>query len=198
MTTFRSRAFGLIAELKYIFINSLFNFVSSTYVSNLGDTHPKVVAALCWRFNLRNVAEVGVADGALSNYLLTTIPTLYLYGVDIESNECIWAVYEHFSDRAVFVERDSVDAAQSLANGFFDLVFIDADHTYDSVLKDIRAWAPKVRPGGILAGHDYGWEFPGVVRAVQEFAVATGWRLLTSNGNVWFLKSEVAPQRRIY
>jgi hypothetical protein len=59
-----------------------------------------------------------------------------------------------------------------------DLVFIDADHTYEEVRKDLR-WARHVRPGGILCGHDYG-VFPGVNRAVDEsFDVDV-------IGNVWW------------
>ena len=169
-----------------MFIDSFVNLVSSSYTSNLGTHSGEVLEALCLRDDIRTVVEVGVSDGKLSNYLLAQIPTLYLYGVDIESNECIRAVYDNFSNRSVFFERDSVEVAQFLANGMFDLVFVDADHTYDAVVRDLRAWAPKVRPGGIFAGHDYGWEFPGVVRAVQEFALATGWRLQTSASNVWW------------
>jgi predicted O-methyltransferase YrrM len=48
-----------------------------------------------------------------------------------------------------------------------DLVYIDADHFYEAVQADIRLWTPKVRPGGILAGHDFG-VFPGVGKAVHE------------------------------
>lgn len=48
-----------------------------------------------------------------------------------------------------------------------DFVFIDADHVYESVLKDLRAWYPKVKRGGILSGHDFNWV--GVERAVKEF-----------------------------
>ena len=39
-------------------------------------------------------------------------------------------------------------------NGVFDLVFIDADHEEEAVLADINMWEPRLRPGGILAGHD--------------------------------------------
>lgn len=48
-----------------------------------------------------------------------------------------------------------------------DLVFIDANHDYESVLEDIEIWYPKVKRGGILVGHDYG-VFEGVTRAVDE------------------------------
>jgi len=48
----------------------------------------------------------------------------------------------------------SEQAAQHFADGSLDFVFIDASHDYQSVVKDIRAWKPKVRKGGMLAGHD--------------------------------------------
>jgi hypothetical protein len=48
-----------------------------------------------------------------------------------------------------------------------ELIFIDADHRYESVLADIKAWTPHVVPGGILCGHDFGY-FPAVERAVRE------------------------------
>ena len=61
----------------------------------------------------------------------------------------------------------SVRAAAVFADGSLDLVFIDADHSFAAVREDLRAWWPKVRPGGLLAGHDYAW--PGVASAVHEF-----------------------------
>ena len=50
---------------------------------------------------------------------------------------------------------------------YFDMVFIDADHTDDAVKKDITLWKPLVRKGGILSGHDYGI-IPEVTKAVDE------------------------------
>jgi hypothetical protein len=48
-----------------------------------------------------------------------------------------------------------------------DIIFIDADHSYESVKEDILAWKRHVRDGGILCGHDFGI-FPGVDKAVTE------------------------------
>lgn len=45
-------------------------------------------------------------------------------------------------------------AASLMRDRWLDLVFIDGDHSYTSTLADIIGWLPKVRPGGILAGHD--------------------------------------------
>lgn len=68
-----------------------------------------------------------------------------------------------------WIEKPSVQAAQGFADNELEAVFIDGDHSYDGVRADIAAWAPKVRSGGIIAGHDYTLEhFEGVVRAVTE------------------------------
>lgn len=60
----------------------------------------------------------------------------------------------------------SVLAAAEHDDASLDFVFIDADHAYRSVKADLSAWLPKVKPGGVLAGHD--WPMPSVKRAVRE------------------------------
>lgn len=92
-----------------------------------------------------------------------------------------------YRPRLAIFPMSSVEAADWVADASLDLVFIDADHTYKSVSADIRAWLPKVRPGGILAGHDYSSFFPGVVQAVRELAQDTGWQLHLSTESLWWL-----------
>ena len=55
------------------------------------------------------------------------------------------------------IRKDSSLAAADYADNSVDFVFVDADHSYEGVRKDIIAWFPKVKEGGILAGHDYAW-----------------------------------------
>lgn len=62
----------------------------------------------------------------------------------------------------------SVEAAKRFKDGTIDFVFIDSDHSYESVKEDLEAWWPKVKVGGALGGHDYHPSF-GVIRAVDEF-----------------------------
>lgn len=51
-----------------------------------------------------------------------------------------------------------------------DYLYIDADHSYEGVMADLRAWVPHVRPGGLLLGDDYGSTmYPGVAEAWDEY-----------------------------
>ncbi len=76
------------------------------------------------------------------------------------------------ANRIELIEKSSVEAADLFADKSLEFVFIDADHVYESVRADILAWMPKVKSGGILAGHDIGQEanrpHVGVYQAVNE------------------------------
>jgi hypothetical protein len=65
------------------------------------------------------------------------------------------------------IRMDSAEAAGLYEDGSLDFVFIDADHSYEGVKRDIIAWLPKVKNGGVLAGHDYGWA-PPIRQAVDD------------------------------
>lgn len=66
------------------------------------------------------------------------------------------------------IRKDSSTAAADYPDKSIDFVFIDADHTYEGVKRDLAAWYPKMKVGGIFAGHDYGWT-PHIRQAVSEF-----------------------------
>jgi len=66
------------------------------------------------------------------------------------------------------IRGDSVETASTYKDDSLDFVFIDGDHRYEFVKADIEAWVPKVKSGGIIAGHDYGW-CTDVRKAVHEF-----------------------------
>lgn len=79
-----------------------------------------------------------------------------------------------FGGRSEIWRTTSVEAAARVEDGSLDFVYVDARHDRESVLEDLEAWYPKLRPGGIFAGHDYvDGSFPngefGVRGAVDEF-----------------------------
>ncbi len=65
------------------------------------------------------------------------------------------------------IRMDSVAAAETYANGSLDFVFIDGDHSYEGVRRDILAYLPKMKHNSIISGHDYAWHEP-IQRAVKE------------------------------
>lgn len=144
-------------------------------------------------------AEVGVRVGRYSELLLSRWPGR-LISIDpwleapldeyADRNNVPQQIQEEYLQRtqerlARFGERSeiwrttSVDAAARIEDAQLDFVYIDARHDYESVREDLVAWLPKVRPGGLLAGHDYvdgvrnGTVFE-VRRAVDEFFRSLG------------------------
>jgi predicted O-methyltransferase YrrM len=75
---------------------------------------------------------------------------------------------EPVKDKINIVKGISWEAASNYADNSLDFVFIDAGHDYESVKKDLTAWFPKIKPNGIIAGHDYHFDC-GVYPAVNEF-----------------------------
>ncbi len=135
-------------------------------------------------------AEIGVNDGITSQNLLhyLDIKNLYLidpwipYGLDNPSagTTCITdaeaqAHYQttlqrcQFAGEKVIICRAfSQQAAETIPDKELDFVFIDGDHSYEEVKKDLNLWWPKVKIGGIFSGHDF--SHGDVNKALVEFA----------------------------
>lgn len=139
--------------------------------------------------NISLGAEVGIAFGGMSLSLLQALPNLSLLGVDpyvpYDDNDvmslsesqmdaiCSWTVRRvqaAHPGRWKFDRRPSLDVAASVPDEWLEFVFLDGDHRYEAITKDIRAWLPKVRKGGLICGHDFTPGWPGVMQAVQEAA----------------------------
>jgi Methyltransferase domain len=71
------------------------------------------------------------------------------------------------SEKAVILEEDTSTAVKKIDDGELDFVFLDAYNSYDQAAREIREWYPKVKSGGIIAGHDW-WSFE-IQRAIKEF-----------------------------
>lgn len=152
-------------------------------------------------------AEIGVAFGGHAESLLK-IPTLEkLYGVDpylhmenyndpmnlpqLEFDQLYQYTLDRlssFAEKYRHIRKPSIDAVNDIV-GQIDFVYIDADHSFQGVLRDLTVWFPKVTKGGIIGGHDYGHpNFPGVKRAVDEFFDRFGWAVHTEGEGVWWVE----------
>ena len=128
-------------------------------------------------------AEIGVWIGENAQDMLTIDKEMELYAIDAYTNigitddtsqgssdEVKAKAYNRlsvFGDRVKFVYKQSEDAYKDYSDEFFDYVYIDGDHAYKSIKRDIELWYPKVKVGGILAGHDIIMD--SVKTAVEEF-----------------------------
>lgn len=187
---------------------------------NTGDSHliVDVVREAIGNVRMGGV-EVGVYRGETSKKLLEAFPELKLSMVDrwsppMNEKDMPWLMSgdscarltedEHlanyrfaidstieYQDRRIVFGMDSVRAAQAFRFRSQDFVFLDDDHSYEGVMASIRAWWPKVRIGGILAGHDYNHPRNnrnafGVNRAVDGFAEETD-TIVNTKGSVWWI-----------
>ena len=78
----------------------------------------------------------------------------------------------------------STDAADDFEDDYFDWIYIDTTHSYDTTREELVKYAPKIKHDGIIAGHDYtmgSWHSLnryGVIEAVHEFCVKYEWELV--------------------
>lgn len=129
------------------------------------------------------IAEIGSFAGASAEMILNQLNgTGFLLCVDSWDKEYYngqWnmAEVESCFDRLKSNRNmhkmvgQSVPAAKWLlehSNIRYDVVYIDADHSYEAVMADITNWSKLLKPGGIVAGHDFAHSWPGVTQAVME------------------------------
>lgn len=170
-------------------------------------------------FKVKKIAEIGVFKGYNLSYLIKCNPELAI-AIDIWKS----CDYYHFWDDGVFhkhyttvlqlalrnrcilpIRMDGIEASKLFPDNHFDFIYIDAQHDYESAVKNIAAWLPKVKKGWFLGGHDYydgPWEVNeggisvmidvGVKRAVDEVVKDKKLKLVTCGNKdrtlSWILK----------
>jgi hypothetical protein len=95
-----------------------------------------------------------------------------------------------YGDRSSVWRTSSEEGSARISPYSLDMVYLDARHDYASVKQDLALWYPLIRPGGILAGHDYrDGEFPegafGVKSAVDDFCAEHDCQVHTTFGEIW-------------
>jgi hypothetical protein len=110
-----------------------------------------------------------------------------LYNIFLENMKPVESYY-------TAIRSKSVDASKLYSPQSLDFIFIDGDHSHDAVIQDILSWLPKVKSGGILAGHDYPTTH-GVKSAVDEIICKK--YLQTADTNVWYVEVNDANRTKI-
>ncbi len=164
----------------------------SRYLVELVKQHLPLESPICG-------AEVGVWKAETSRWLLSQCGNLSLTLIDqwspepfkIDRNKFsamakqnnrpdVWAAWERearanvaeFGERVRIVKQDFRAAAEAIEPASLDFVFLDAAHSYQDTMQQMLAYTLRVRPGGLVCVHDYGYPQPGyqvVSEAVDDF-----------------------------
>jgi hypothetical protein len=164
-------------------------------------------------------AEIGVWKGDFSAQMLEIVKPRKLHLIDpwllhnsdeyarakygrpmSKSQERMDEVHQSVLDRfaapieagVVEVHRaSSEDAAAAFEDGYFDWVYVDGNHTYDFVKRDLKLYFEKIKSGGLLGGDDYrsaGWWKDGVTRAVDDFVRSGRCELVLTKAEQFLLR----------
>ena len=151
-------------------------------------------------------AEVGVREGEYSEMILAGSNLSILYSIDswTEFNQKEYKDIANvsqklqdyrylktiirlmkFRNRSVCLRMKSEEAVKLFKDNSLDFIYLDANHSYKNCKLDITIWWPKLKKGGLFAGHDYlNGNLPagifGVKKAVDEFVGREKLKLFTT------------------
>ena len=189
----------------------------------------KFFPALIDSLNLKTGAEIGVDKGEFSCHILEKSSIERYYCIDtwqddfgsdhrpdaydpLGDNRLTIAkqnLSNHLAAKRVALMRmTSLEAAQKFPKESIDFCYIDGDHSLEGIYSDIKAWLPKVKIGGIIAGHDYkdgpdsgikgfdGKQLPYRIKTVvDDYCVRYGYSVNSVGGRIlswWFVKNQPA------
>ena len=140
------------------------------------------------------VAEIGVNEGDFSEKIISICQPKKLVLIDVWASrryhgglfDKVKARFAHqIQNQQIEIIRDlSFGAIAQCPDQYFDWVYLDTDHTYNTTRRELELLRSKMKPGGIIAGHDYimgnwnaGYRY-GVVEAVREFCLKYNWEMI--------------------
>lgn len=124
-------------------------------------------------------AELGVQKGNHAVDMINIIGPSKLFLVDIDMSLAVnesdqtslfskKSIENNSWDFVELIESDSIKAADVFEDDFFDFIYVDGDHSYEGCLGDIQSWLPKLKTGGMMAGHDYQFNIDHSIKRVSE------------------------------
>jgi len=129
-----------------------------------------------------NIAEIGVFEGTNANNLLKELNINKIYLIDpyeiklwedysdaiINAEKKAHRLLKHYKNKIIWIKNSSEKAISRIKENL-DFVYIDGNHQYEYVKKDIESYWRILKKGGILAGNDT--QIPDVSRAFWEFVI---------------------------
>lgn len=131
--------------------------------------------------------EIGVAEGNNSNDLISHgVEKMYSVDAwrtlnqrgdggydqdwhDMNYNNAVKLLSKH-KEKSVIIKGISHEVSETFEDESIGMLYLDGDHSYEGVKKDLESWYPKVVKGGIIAGHDWLDSGYGIQKAVKEFS----------------------------
>ena len=188
--------------------------------------HRDLLAAFAESRGLKTGAELGIQHGGFAKHNLRAWPSCTSYIMvdawkhqdndvdatndddDVQEKSYKQAMdnVKEFQGKVKVMRMWTSVASEKVADDSLDFVYVDARHDYCGVLEDLVNWYPKLKVGGIFAGHDYlnaddvkqidsgqDWSIcqdgtinKGAVKgAVQEFAAKVGVRKIYQTAEMW-------------
>lgn len=140
------------------------------------------------------LAELGVDEGSFSEVILSTCNPKKLHLIDL------WGSERYNRNKRKSVENKfkqqiengkiainvglSTEVVNEFQDNYFDWIYIDTSHSYETTIKELEAYRLKIKDNGIIAGHDYiignwnGMVRYGVIEAVSEFCIKYDWEII--------------------
>ena len=148
--------------------------------------------------------EIGTFKGENAKNILERLDMRMLYLVDpyikyskyhdFKSTEFDGGIFSEakrmtskYESNIKFIKKFSGDASNNIPDNL-DFVYVDGNHDYDFVKRDIELYYPKVMSGGIFGGHNFGVVFNDVCKAVLEFTEKNNLRIYGSSNDWWVIK----------
>lgn len=184
--------------------NNWFN--NERFIEDAFKPYYHVIPNLIIKHGYKTGIEIGVAFGGHSEAILQRTGVEKLWSIDPYipnaqmgpyPSDLYYETYYHnvrsrlkvFGQRSELIRDFSENIIDQFADASLDFAFIDADHRYEPVKRDIEMWWPKIKSAGMLSGDDYATSYPGVPQAVNEFFNALGLEVHTDKNQprIWWV-----------
>ena len=177
-------------KVKYSFFNYQRWYTQLYQVLNDGDVFVEI-GAWTGASTLYFAESIKLGSKNIKFYTIDTFSgsndLLEVYGALLKDD----GLYKYFQNNikpfkefveVIRADSQNPETAARFEDNSIAAIFIDGDHSHEGFIKDLLNWVPKVKPGGVISGHDYVWGGKGVKPVVNAML---GDEIIVKKGDVW-------------